>query len=140
MMPFENTLPVGLHVVRVQAPEVAGPLHEVVVLADLDTVRILQITLRGAVLARHAASTPLTLQAVHGCARVVVEDIDVHVGEGTLVVLDVGTPHAVHPEGAGPVVLLVHQHKLTQHARIDPTALASSRLPGHEPGPDVMTP
>ncbi len=140
MNPFDTTLPAGLHVVRVRAPEAAGPPQDVVVLADLDSVRILQVTLRGAGLARHAASTPVTLEAVRGHAHVVVDDIEVQLGEGTLVVLDAGTPHAVHPDGAGPVVLLVHQHKLATHAHVDPSRLGASHVPGHEPGPDVMTP
>lgn len=140
MMSMEATLPAGLHVVRVQSPEGAGPPHEVAVLADLDAVRILQVTLRGAGLARHAASTPLTLEAVRGHVHVLVEDIEVRVGEGTLVVLEAGTPHAVRPDGIEPVVLLVHQHKRALQAHVDPTVLAASHLPGHEPGPDVMTP
>jgi quercetin dioxygenase-like cupin family protein len=136
MITLDASLPVGLHVVRVQPVEAGVSPHEVTVLADLDAVRIVQISLRGAGLSRHTASTPVTLQAVHGDPCVVVDDVEVHLGDGTFVVLDAGTPHAVRLVGSDPVVLLVHQHKVALH----PRAAVPATVPGHEPGPDVMTP
>lgn len=104
--------PAGLHPISVAPPSAEGAPKEVVVLADLPTVKIVAITLRGgAKLSEHTASVPVTIQAAYGTATLTVSGTTTPLAQGAFVVLDANTPHAVTPEGTAPVTVLVHHHK-----------------------------
>ena len=104
--------PAGLHPVTIPAPSYDGAPKEVAVLADLPTVKIVAITLRGgAKLAEHAAPVPVTIQAAHGAAILTVAGNSTPLGQGAFVVLDANTPHAVTPVDNAPVTVIVHRHK-----------------------------
>jgi quercetin dioxygenase-like cupin family protein len=104
--------PAGLHPVSVAAPTTEGAPKEVSVVADLPTVKIVAITLRGgATLAEHRAPVPVTIQAAHGAATLTVAGVPTALGQGSFVVLDANIPHAVTPVDTQPITVLVHHHK-----------------------------
>ena len=102
----------GLHPVRISAPAATGEPKEVVVLADLEAVKIVAITLRaGTPLPEHQAPVPVTIEAAFGRATLSVGGVPTELAPGSFVVLDANTPHAVAPIGAEPVTILVHHHR-----------------------------
>lgn len=104
--------PSGLHPVEVAPPAAEGAPKEVTVLADLPAVKIVAITLRaGTPLPEHTAPVPVTLQAAYGAAVLSVAGATTPLAQGSFVVLDAGTPHAVIPVDGSPVTVLVHHHK-----------------------------
>lgn len=104
--------PAGLHPVTVAAPTPEGAPKQVAVLADHPAVKIMAITLRnGTVLAEHKAPVPVTIQAAHGAATLTVSGASTLLSQGSFVVLDANTLHAVTPADATPVTVLVHHHK-----------------------------
>jgi quercetin dioxygenase-like cupin family protein len=104
--------PAGLHPITVAAPSADGAPKEVAVLADLPTVKIVAITLRaGTTLPEHTAPVPVTIEVVHGSATLTVAGTTTPLAQGSFVVLDANTPHAVTPVDAAPVTVLVHHHK-----------------------------
>ena len=117
----------GLHTVTFPAPPNLGPDMEHHVVLDIPGLKIVAITLRSATpLPEHRAPTQITLQAIHGTARVIVAGITTTLSEGRFVVLDANVPHTVQPEH-GMVTLLVHNHKRTTGDKSPgpvPTAIA----------------
>lgn len=102
----------GLHPIAVAAPTAEGAPKEVAVVADLPTVKIVAITLRGGeTLPSHKASVPVTIQAAYGSATLTVGDVNTPLAPGSFVVLDANTVHAVTPASTEPVTVLVHHHK-----------------------------
>jgi quercetin dioxygenase-like cupin family protein len=102
----------GLHALSVAVPAALGPPKEVSVLADLPTVKIVAITLRGGTtLPEHKAAVPVTIAVAHGAATLHVAGSTAPLRAGSFVVLDANTVHAVVPDNADPVTVLVHHHK-----------------------------
>lgn len=102
----------GLQPVSVPPPTPDGPPKDVKTLVDRNGFKLVAITLRqGFGLPAHLAPVPITIQAVHGRARVDAAGQSIELGPGGVVVLAPMTTHSVVPIGDAPVTLLVHRNE-----------------------------
>lgn len=105
--------PGGRHAVELPTAPATAPPVKVIPVYDAPHLKLATITLRdGAVLERHTAPMPVTIQVLVGEAEVTFDDGHrERVSPSRLVALEASVPHAVVPVGKATVVLLVHHMK-----------------------------
>lgn len=86
-----------------------GKPIEVKVLVDNPALKIAVLTLRkGAVLPKHDAPVPVTIQAISGHGTIKVSGVEAPLSTSQMVYLDAKAPHEISPAKDTDLILMVH--------------------------------
>ncbi len=97
-----------LQLIDVPAPPVDGPARETRVLAEMEGLKLVAITLRpGGELPDHVAPGPITVQVVVGRVAITVAGETQELAPGRIAVVAAGVHHALRQVGDDPALVLL---------------------------------
>ena len=98
----------NLQLIDVLHPPIEGPARETRVLAEMEGLKLVAITLRpGGELPDHVAPGPITVQVVVGRVAITVAGETQELAPGRIAVLAAGVHHALRQLGDDPTLILL---------------------------------